>query len=560
MEINPSPVEYPLYPYQKRKEYEVRLKEAFPIPDLMKNVEKEIEAEDLKKFREFKILVKVHKLSKVEREARRYIKLYEDYLETALPELWEREIPEPRFPGFEIELIKPRTLHLPYWYRLFISPELRKVRKKMRRMIDYSRIYWLNLRLFKDYKKWLLVFFDAFFYCQPIHQLDLIELELRAITFDSQIKILAKHALIKKVFRMPIWGEIGFEEIVKKKLREIFSNSYLLSLWEDQLKGRYPFVWCLTLNGEPIPRRKELIFDEKLKKFVKKDLTFDSVREILEFFEKERKERGVEGLELYRSADKRGVDKVDILILEYDSPMRMENENLIWREIVEDEERSLQILIDRGLNPKSVEENFSGNKSLQRLIHINPSISYIETRDIQYFLAAFHKFEAAKDSYFYTLDKESGLARITKTLPDYTYGRKKEIKCVPVPNLKKAPIKGDICCSIPLEFSIENGKIKFADWVFNLKKVREFSRWENVKEKLSKDEWLPPEEKLFKPQSYYEKNATDPAIFRKLMKEFYWYERARKEIPPYELDLWNKRWIKERFAQIKTQSSWVLFF
>ncbi len=534
MEINP--IEYPLYPYQKRKQFEVRLKEAFPTQALIKTVEGEIKALKLENFREFQISIEVHKLEKVVREAKKYISLYEDYVEAAFPELWEKEeFPEPSYFGFVVKLIKPKTLCLPYWYQLSISPKLRRVEKEKRRMVDYSRKYQLNLRLTKDHQKWFFNFLTAFFYCQPIHRLDLVKLEIRAETFNGKINVLSKHTLTKATFRMPIWGPAGFEEITQKRLEEIFSNSRLLELLADQLGQRYPFVWCLVLNGEPIPRR--FFWREIEGKRERIELTFDSAEEIAEFFKKER------GVEYYRSVDKRGIDKVDTLILEYDPPLRMEKEEEIWKQTVEDEKGSLGILLRYGLNPKSIEENFSGNKSLQRLIHINPPISYQETRDIQYFLAILHKFEA-RDPYMYTIDKESGLARVSKELADWTYGRKKEIKCVPVPNVKREPIH----CSIPLEFSIENGKIKFADWVFDLKKVREASKWENVREKLIKDEALPEEEKLFKRQSFYEKNATDPAVFRKLMKEFYWYESAMKQIPPYELDLWNKKWIKERFA------------
>jgi len=540
-----SAVEYSPYPYQKRKQYEIRLKEAFLTRDLIKKIEKEIEAENLENYKEFQILVKVHKLSKVKREAKRYTNLYEDYVEAAFPEFWEKEkFPEPTYFGFEIEVIKPEISYLPYWYRLSISPRSRRVRKKERRMIDYSRSYQLDLRLLKDQKKWFLNFLTAFFYCQPIHQLDLVKLEIRAETFGGQTKTLSKHVLTKTTFRMPIWGPIGFEMQIRKKLQEIFNNPYVLELLEDQLRQRYPFVWCLTLNGEPIPRRFTW-YETPDGQRVRKELTFDTAEEIAKFFREEN------GVEFYRSVEKRGIDKVDTIILEYDPPLRMEREETketIWRKTVEDEERSLEILIKHGLNPKSVEENFSGNKSLQRLIHINPPISYPETRGIQYFLANLHKFEAAKDSYMYTLDKDSGLARITKELTDYTYGRKKEIKCVPVPNLKKAPIRRDICCSIPLEFSLKNGEIKFAQWVFDLKKVREFSRWENVREKLFEEEALPEERKLFKRQSYYERSATDPAIFQKLTKEFPWYKEAMEQIPPHELDLWKKEWIRERFA------------
>jgi len=533
-----NPIEYPLYSYQKRKQFETRLKEAFPVLPMLKTVEKEIEAENLENFREFQILVRVHKLEKTEEEAKKYVSLYEDYVEAAFPEFWEKEeAPEPNYFGFDVKVIKPRILYLPYWYQFSISPKARMVRVKEKRMVDYWRSYQLKLRIFKDHKKWFLNFVNAFFYSQSIHRLNLAKLEIKAETFTGQIKTLAKHVLTKAPFRMPIWGRIILEEAVRKKLKEIFTNPYVLELLADQLRGRHPFVWCLTLNGEPIPRR---YFWEEAEngELIRKELTFDSAEKIARFFEKE------QGVEFYRSVDKKGIDLVDTLTLEYDPPLRMGDEAEIWKRTVEDEERSLQLLIEQGLNQKSVEGNFSGNKSLQRLIHINPPIDYPETRDIQHFLAALHKFEAAKDSYFYTLDKDSGLARVEKELADFTYGKKKEIKCVPVPNLKRPPIH----CSIPLEFSIENGKIKFADWVFDLEEVRLSSQWENVREKLLKDEALPLEEKLFKPQSYYEKNATDSTIFKKLMEEFHWYEKVMKEIPPHELDLWKKEWIKERFA------------
>jgi hypothetical protein len=513
-------VEYPPYPYQKRKQYEVRLTEAFPIEGLMKRVEKEIEIEDLKNFKEFQFVVEAHKFEKEMIVAKRYINLYEDYIEAAF------ESPKERL----------KKIYLPYRYEFStIRSGGKREMRKGKWGIDYSKTYLLRLKIFWDHKKWFFNFLNAFFYCQAIHRLDLIKLEIKAETREGKIKTLSSHELTKTIFRMPIWGPVGFEEITKRKLKEIFSNQLLLETLADQLRQRYPFVWCLTLNGEPIPRRYRWVEIEG--KMERRELEFNEPKDIAEFFNSDF------GVEYYRSADKKGIEKVDTLILEYDPPLIMENEAEIWKRIVEDEERDIQLLIDYGINPDSIEENFSGNKSLQRLIHISPPISYQKTRDVQIFLANFHKFEAAKDSYFYTLDKDCGLARVTKTLPDYTYGRKKEIKCVPVPNIKREPVH----CSIPLEFSIENGKIKFADWVFDLKKVREFSRWENVREKLIKDEALPQKEKVFKRQSFFEKNATDSALFDKLMDEFYWYERASKQIPPHQLDLWKKEWIRERF-------------
>jgi len=524
-----STSEYSPYPYQKRRQYE-RLKEAFPTASFIEMVKKKFEPEDLRNYREFQILVEVHKLSKTKRGALGYVNLYQNYVEEASPEeLWkEKKVPEPKYFGFEVEALKPRIPYLPYWFKLSVDQSSRQVKVKKKRMIDYSRIYQLNLRLLRDHKKWLLDFFTAFFYCQPIHRLDLVKAEIRAETFDGKIKILVRDVLTKTPFRMPIWGRIGVEGVVREKLKEVFNHPHVLELLEDQLTQRYPFVWCLTLDGEPIPRRKKV--------------KSDSAEEIAEFFQEEN------GVEWYRSADKRGIDKVDTIILEFDPPLRMENENSIWQQIVKDTEKFLQLLIEHGLNPKSVEINFSGNKSLQILIHIDPPVTYQATRDIQCFLASFFKFEVAEDSYMYTLDKTSGLARVTMTLADWTYGRKKEIKCVPVPNLKRAPIGGDICCSIRLELQIQNGKVKFAPWVFDLNMVRDFSRWENVREQLLKEEALSEKRQLYKPQSYYERNATNPEVFQKLMKDFYWYDKAMREILPCELDLWRKEWIRESFA------------
>ena len=526
------PIEYPPYPYQKRRQYEVRLINIFPTSALIALIEVKIAFERLENYKEFQILVTVHKLSKGIRErainqAKRYINLYDDYVEAAFPELWEEEgIPQPKYLGFEIEVIKPRISHLPYWYKRLTSSSLRQVRLKKRRMIDYSRSYQLDFRLLREHKRWFLNFVYAFLYCHPIHRLDFVQLEFRAKTFDNQYKTLIKDVLTKTPLRMPIWGTPGSEGLTRKKLDEIFSNFQLLSLLEDQLSGRYPFVWGLALYGEPIP--------------IRKGLKLDSKKDIRKCYQESN------GVEYYRSVDKRGVDKVDTILQEYDPPLRMEDgeEEIIWRQTVEDEERSLGILLSYGLKLESLEENFSGNKSLQRLIHIFPSISYVETRDIQYFLANLHKFEVAKDPYMYTIDKDSGLARVSRELVDWSYGRKKEIKCVPVPNLKRGPVH----LSIPLRFGVKNGEIKFDAWVHNLDAVREASKWENVRQKISEDEDFPPAEKLYKPQSYYEKNATDPAIFRKLMEEFHWYREAMRNIPPYELDLWRKEWIRESFT------------
>jgi len=520
---------YTPYPYQKRKRYE-RQKEAFSAPALRKIVEREIRRVNLEKFKEFQILLKAHKLEKTKEEAKKPFSLCEEYFEAAFPDLWqEKESLQPTHFGFEVKVSEPRSNYLPYWYEFWINTKTRQVKKEKRRMVDYIRNYLLKLKIANDREKWLLVFLRAFLYSSSINKLDLIEVEIRAETFGGETKILSKHVLTKAPLRMPILGDAGLEENSWKKLEEIFHYPFLLRHLVEQLNERYPFVWCLTQRGEPIPRRR--------------GLKLDSAEEIAQFFEKER------GVEFYRSVDKKGVKKVDIIIIEYDSPLMMENEASVWKQIVEDTERLLQILIEHNVNPKSFEINFSGNKSLQILIHLNPPITYEEARDVQYFLANLHKFEAAKDSYIYTLDKENGVARVSKILPDWTYGEKKEIKAVPVPNLKRAPIKGDICCSIPLEFLIENGKIKFQSWVFDFNEVRERSRWQNVKRKLLEEEGQPPGQISFKPQSYYEKHATDPAVFQKLMKDFSWYVKAMKEIEPYQLDLYRSEWIRERFNE-----------
>jgi len=532
-----STARYPPYPYQKRRLYE-RQKEAFPVSALRKIVEREIETANLKEFREFQIRLKAHKLEKTKEEAKKPFSLCEDYFEAAFPDFWEEKEPlQPTRFGFEVEIIKPKTSYLPYWYEFWINPKIRQVKKGERRMVDYIRTYLLRLRVMKDHEKWLLVFLRAFLYSPAINKLDLIEVEIRGVTFLGESKTLSKHDLTKAPMRMPILGPAGLEESVWKKLEEVFRYPFLLQHLAEQLSARYPFAWCLTQRGEPIPRRR--------------GLKLDSAEEIAQFFEKEK------GVELYRSVDKKGIKKVDIVIIEYDPPLMMEDENLVWKQIVEDAERFLRILIDRGLNPKSAEVNFSGNKSLQILIHVNPPITYEETRDVQNFLACLHKFEAAKDSYIYTLDKNNGVARVTKILPDWTYGEKKEIKCVPVPNLKRALIRGDICCSIPIEFLIENDKIKFRPWVFNLNEVREQSRWEKVKKRLLEEDGQSPEKILFKPQSYYEKNATHPVVFKKLMEDFPWYVKAMKEIEPYQLDLWRKEWIRKRFGENKSDPDFI---
>jgi hypothetical protein len=226
----------------------------------------------------------------------------------------------------------------------------------------------------------------------------------------------------------------------------------------------------------------------------------------------------------------------------------MERTEYWWQRTVKDEQKSLALLTDYGANPNSIELNFSGNKSLQRLIHISPAITYEQARDIYYFLAVLHKFEAAQDSFMYTLDKESGISRITKQLADYTYGRKKEIKCQGTPNTKRAPDgQGNVFCAIPLEIFVNEEKIHFAKWVSDLEKVRQQSCWPNVRYLLHKDESLNVDQKRFKPQSFYEQNATNPEVFQKLIEDFHYYFEAMQQIPPFELDLWKGEWIRKKF-------------
>ena len=517
---------YPLYPYQERKLYEERLTKNFPISGIQITLANYVSRFTLSEFREFQITTRVHKLGKKKGKAKRWVIRYENYVEGAFPDLWEdEESIQPKFMGFVVQPISPYTVNLPYKYNFSIRPSSRMVKLKERRMIDYTRTYQLNLSIQRDHYQWLENFLTAFFYCRPVHHLDFIEIEVKGETYKGEIIVLVpKQKISRSPFLMPIWGPAGFRQDTLKKLERFFSDYIVLSVLADQLKDRNPFVWCLTASGEPKPRRKGVNLDEE--------------ENIAKFFSEER------GVEYYRSVDKRSEEKVDTLILEYDTPLRMNNPEWWWEQTVKDEERDLQSLYEKGLDLESVEENFSGNKSLQRLIHINPPISYEEVRDIQFFLAVRHVFEAAENRYMYTTDRD-GCARIWKELADYRYGKKKEIKCVPTPNVNKAPVH----CSAPLRFFLAGEKVKFHDLVYRLKIVKSsFSNYMSVLKRLHEEEGRNLKSKLYKPQSFFEEHATNPDVFRRLMEEEYWYVEAMKQVEPAILDLWKKEWILDKFS------------
>jgi hypothetical protein len=529
-------MKYPLYTYQKRKQYEIRLTSIFPVDHILSEVDK-IPEEEIKKYKTIEIHVEVSKLEKLPRNARKYIKLYEEYVEEALPIQYKTDLRlEPRYFEYSVETLIPRWQPKEFYYEpiIRVGPKYRKVKKDKRKLIEYSQEYILKLNLFTHHKENLMNILSSFLYPQPLHRLDLFKLAIYGIDLINQKHFIFPSQLYTKVpFRMPVWEnkKYGFiEQDVLKILEKIFSFPYFLEQTWDQLYKRYVLAFCLTPLGEPIARR----YVHKNHK--KEEIKFETPLQIKEFFENEK------GIEYYRSNDKIGIDKVDMIILEFDTPLRDLNPKRTWERIITDEEKFLKIVKDYGIKLESIEENFSGNKSLQRLIHIYPSISYEEARDIYYFFAVFHKFVVAKDSYFYTLDRTSGLSRVTKTLADYSYGRKKEIKVVPTINMKREAIH----CSVPLKLDLDSGK--FEDSVLNYDYVRKkLCFYENVLKILYEDSLLSDEEKIFKPQNYFEKNATHPKNIKKVMEEYVWLVDAMKKIEPGELDLWKMEWLKEKF-------------
>ncbi|MEM5805338.1 MAG: hypothetical protein QW156_00715 [Candidatus Aenigmatarchaeota archaeon] len=530
---------YPLYTYQKRKQYEMRLKEAFPVSEILKQLE-EIPEYLIKELDGIEIVTKVTKAAKQKRVARKFISHYEEYVEEALPEQYKEKEKRVIYLHYPARSLEPPKVDIPFSYELKEEvPKLRWVEINGRRYKECTKSYSLTVK-FLENKKNKDLFLDivsVFLYCQPLHMLDLLEYGVYGFKGNERTALLPSKIYTKMPFRMPIWGtkeHPAIESDVLSQLGKIFSFEPFLLQTYDQLLQRHPFVWCLTLQGEPIPRRFQ---KSKSQDEPKRELSFESHLDIKKFFEEER------GVEYYRSNDKVNVDKVDTLILEFDPPLRDKDPATTWKKIVEDEERSLLILKNYGIKLESIEENFSGNKSLQRLIHINPPVSYEEARNMYYFLAVLHKFEAASDSYFYTIDKSSGLSRVQKTLADYTYGKKKEIKVVPTVNLKREPIH----CSVPLVFDFD--KARFEEWVYNYNFVRDvWSYFKSVLNSLKKDENLSIEDKIFKPQNFFEKNATDPNKIREMIKEYQWLISAMDELEPSELDLWKKDWLKEKFS------------
>ncbi|MDI6826492.1 MAG: hypothetical protein QMD36_04890 [Candidatus Aenigmarchaeota archaeon] len=515
---------YPPFPYQVRKQYEDRLTDAFPTEDFISKLFHEVQPEIIDSFDNFAIEVEVTKLEKTRDEAESAVHLFERYLEAAFPKEGSKKIKK----------CEPIRMEKSYEYSIPVVEE-ENVRFKERKMVAYSRTYRLDLTLRQNKAHWLRTFFTSFFYSRAFHKLDKAIPKLLGKK-DSREILLFQEILTKVPFRMPLYVEKSEEDTWKFEHMNILkdfifsSQSPIPYLIVDQMKDRHPFVYALTHTGEPIPRRNVI--------GTKNELEFNEPADVVNFFLREY------GVEYYRSVDRKSREGVDTIVIEYDPGPRV-NLKEVWGNIIKDEEKSLEILIEYGINPKSIETNYSGHKSLQRLIHINPPVTYDEARLIQAFLSSMTKFEAAKDPYMYTTDKDGGGAsRVTSILVDWDYGRKKEIKCVPTPNIKIEPIH----LSIPLRFSYKKGEVKFHKAVYDFDIVKEFSHWKVVLLRLKKEKNYREEDKLYRLQHYYETHASHPDAFRKLMNEKRYLVEAVKEIKPSDLYFYRKEWLMERFA------------
>ncbi len=333
-------------------------------------------------------------------------------------------------------------------------------------------------------------------------------------------------------FRTPV---NNYDPLTKYILKQIFASDSPFPIFlADQLVDRHPFVKCIRLEGDAIGRRYTKPGDRS-----SPELDFSTPEKIVEFFQT------TKGVEYHKSVDRISTGKVDTLTLELD-PGEFVDRTKNWSSMIRDLEVYATALKNYGVNSESIEVNFSGRNSPQFLVHLNSGITHDEARRLQIFNALYFVYNIVSDRSAYSLDIYNGPSRVRRTLVDYSYGYKKEIKCATTPNISSPPVH----CATRLLLEESPSGLVFEKGTHDFAKIKQDSSWETVAHELLS-------QRRYAFQRHFEKHATSPTIFEKIRTEHPHLVEAvsafeRRKLKTYEFDFLDSEELKRRlFSQQK---------